>query len=253
MDLRLENKRVDRTGASEGNGRAVVEYLAAEGCDVAFCARRQELLDEVADSVRAATGRRLFPVSTDLMERDAIDAFVERAAQELGGIDIVINNAGASIFAQLFEVPDERWLQDIELKFMSYVRTSRAAIGTCALPGAAGSSTSPATAGERLHCGRGVNAAIEFTVSLANYLAPTGSRDTCARGVRTARLVSRSPRTPSCGESRSMRPNSGSPRIAARVHPSAEDVAGVIAFSLRARRYMTGTTVTVDGGITRGI
>ncbi len=262
MDLRLENKRAIVTGASEGIGRAVVEYLAAEGCDVAFCARRQELLDEVADSVRAATGRRLFPVSTDLMERDAIDAFVERAAQELGGIDIVINNAGASIFAQLFEVPDERWLQDIELKFMSYVRTSRAAIAHLRAAGGGRIINVAGNGGRQpipYHLPGGAsNAAIlNFTVSLANYLAPDRIHViTCAPGpVRTARLVKQ---IAANAELWGIAFDEAEQRFTADCPlgyiPSAEDVAGVIAFLASERAaYMTGTTVTVDGGITRGI
>jgi NAD(P)-dependent dehydrogenase (short-subunit alcohol dehydrogenase family) len=128
MDLKLTGRKAIVTGASEGIGRAVVEALAEEGCDVAFCARRQELLEEIATETAARTGRKMVPIVADLSRREPIDEFVERAAAELGGIDIVVNNAGASIFAELFDVPDERWLQDIELKLMSYVRTSRAAI-----------------------------------------------------------------------------------------------------------------------------
>ncbi|HZE16977.1 MAG TPA: SDR family NAD(P)-dependent oxidoreductase, partial [Mycobacterium sp.] len=90
------------TGASDGIGRAVVETLALEGCDVAFCARRPALLEEVAQSMREVSGRRLIPLPADLTERAAIDQFVERAADLLGGIDVVINNAGVSMFTELF-------------------------------------------------------------------------------------------------------------------------------------------------------
>jgi NAD(P)-dependent dehydrogenase (short-subunit alcohol dehydrogenase family) len=68
------------------------------------------------------------PLAADVSELDQVEAFVDRAAQELGGIDIVVNNAGATTFGGLLDVPDERWLADIEMKLMSYVRTARAAL-----------------------------------------------------------------------------------------------------------------------------
>jgi 3-oxoacyl-[acyl-carrier protein] reductase len=262
MDLQLENKRAIVTGASEGIGRAIVEVLAAEGCDVAFCARRQELLDEVAHTVEAATGRRLVPLRADLTQRQAIDKFVEQAARDLGGIDIVVNNAGASIFAELFDIPDERWLQDIELKFMSYVRTSRAAIPHIRAAGG-GRIVNVAGNGGRqpiaYHLPGGAsNAAIlNFTVSLASYLAQDQIHVlTCAPGpVRTARLVKQIAANAKLWEvsfeEAERRFTSDCPL---GYIPSAEDIAGVIAFLASSRAaYMTGTTVTVDGGITRGI
>ena len=262
MDLRLENKRAIVTGASEGIGRAVVEMLASEGCDVAFCARRKELLEEVAESVRSATGRRLVPISADLMRREAIDAFVDGAAQQLGGIDIVVNNAGASIFAPLLEVPDERWLQDIELKLMSYVRTSRAAIPHLRAAGGGRIVHIAGNGGRQpipYHLPGGAsNAAIlNFTVSLANYLAPDRIHVlTCAPGpVRTARLVKQIAANAKLWD---VSFEEAERRFTADCPlgyiPSAEDIAGVIAFLASDRAaYMTGTTVTVDGGITRGI
>jgi 3-oxoacyl-[acyl-carrier protein] reductase len=262
VDLRLESKRAIVTGGSEGIGRAVVEALAAEGCDVAFCARRRELVEQVAHQVHAATGRRLVPYAADLSRREKIDDFVAYAAQELGGIDIVVNNAGASIFAPLFEIPDERWLEDIELKFMSSVRTSRAAIPHLRAAGG-GRIVNVAGNGGRqpipYHLPGGAsNAAIlNFTVSLANYLAKDRIHVlTCAPGpVRTARLVKQIEANAKLWglpfEDAETRFTSECPL---GYIPSPEDIAGVIAFLASDRAaYMTGTTVTVDGGITRGI
>jgi NAD(P)-dependent dehydrogenase (short-subunit alcohol dehydrogenase family) len=262
MDLILKDKRAIVTGASEGIGRAIVEVLASEGCDVAFCARRIELLEEVAQSTAAATGRRLVPLQADLTARAAIDGFVEEAAEALGGIDIVINNAGASIFAELFDIPDERWLQDIELKFMSYVRTTRAAIPHLREAGG-GRIVNVAGNGGRqpipYHLPGGAsNAAIlNMTVSLAAYLAKDSIHVlTCAPGpVRTARLVKQ---IAANAKLWNVSFEEAEKRFTADCPlgyiPSAEDVAGVIVFLASARAaYMTGTTVTVDGGITRGI
>ena len=195
MDLELTGKRALVTGASEGIGRAVVEALAAEGCDVAFCARRQGPLDELARSVAERTGRRTVPVSADMSKREDIERFVATAADQLGGVDILVNNAGASIFAEFEDIPDDRWLADIELKLVGYVRTIRAALPHLRrqrgrivnIGGNAGRQPLP------YHLpGGSANAAIlNLTVALGQHLAGDGVRIlTCAMGpVRTARFV----------------------------------------------------------------
>lgn len=261
MDLELKDKRAIVTGASEGIGRAVVEVLAREGCDVAFCARRQELLDELAEATAAASGRRLIPLRADLQQRHEIDRFVQRAADELGGIDIVVNNAGASIFAELLDIPDERWLEDIELKLMSYVRIIRAAVPH--LRDGGGRIVNVGGNGGRqplpYHLPGGAsNAAIlNLTVSLASYLAKDGIHVlTCAPGpVKTARFVKQIAANAKLWD---VSEEEAEKRFTADCPlgyvPTATDIAGVIAFLSSPRAaYMTGTTVTVDGGITRGI
>jgi 3-oxoacyl-[acyl-carrier protein] reductase len=262
MDLRLQNKRALVTGASEGIGKAVVELLAQEGCDVAFCARRQEVLDAIAQETGAATGRKLVPIAADVSKRDQIEGFVERAAEELGGIDILINNAGASIFATLEDVPDERWLADIELKLLSYVRGSRTALphlraadgGRIVFVGGnAGRQPLP------YHLpGGAANAAIlNFTVSLAAQVAKDGIHVlNCAPGpVKTARFVRQiAANARNWGVSEAEAEERFTRECPLGYVPSAEDVAGVIVFLASPRAaYMTGTTVTVDGGISRGI
>lgn len=261
MDLNLTGKRAIVTGASEGIGRSVVEGLAAEGCDVAFCARRQDLLDEVATKTAAETGRKLVPITADLSKRVEIDNFVERAAEELGGIDIVVNNAGASIFAELEKVPDERWLQDIELKLMSYVRTSRAALPYLRDGGGrivhVGGNGGRQPMPYHLPGGSSNAAILNFTVSLAAYLAKDGIYVlNCAPGpVRTARFIKQ---VKANAELWGIDFEEAEKRFTEETPlgfiPTPEEVAGVIIFLASERAaYMTGTTVTVDGGITRGI
>jgi 3-oxoacyl-[acyl-carrier protein] reductase len=262
MDLELEGRRAIVTGASEGIGRSVVEALAGEGCDVAFCARRKELLDEIVERTGPASGRRLLPIAADLTKRDEIDAFVARAADELGGIDIVVNNAGASIFAELFDIPDDRWLQDIELKLMSYVRTTRAAIPFLRAAGGGriinvGGNGGRQPMSYHLPGGASNAAVLNLTVSLASYLAKDRIHVlTCAPGpVRTARFVKQ---IAANAEVWGVTPEEAEQRFVADCPlgyiPTPEDIAGVIVFLASPRAaYMTGTTVTVDGGLTRGI
>jgi 3-oxoacyl-[acyl-carrier protein] reductase len=261
MDLGLTDKRAIVTGASEGIGRATVELLAAEGCDVAFCSRRQSALDEVAADVAERSGRTLVPVAADVSKRAEIEAFVDTAAKELGGIDIVVNNAGGSIFAGLFDVPDERWLADIELKLLSYVRTARAALKHIAEPGGriinVGGNAGRQPLPYHLPGGAANAGILNFTVALAQTVAERGIHViACAPGpVKTARFEKQ---LDAMAERWSVSRDEAERRFAAELPlgyvPTAEDVAGVIVFLASPRAaYMTGTTVTVDGGITRGI
>ena len=261
MDLRLTDKRALVTGASEGIGRAVVESLAREGCDVAFCSRRQAALDEVADTVGARTGRRLFPVRADMSKLADVDGFVTTAAERLGGIDIVVNNAGASIFAEFEDIPDERWLSDIELKLMGYVRTIRAALPHLRRQGGRivniGGNAGRQPLPYHLPGGSANAAILNLTVSLGQHLAPDGIHVlTCAIGpVRTARFVKQiSANAKRWGVSDEEAERRFVDELPLGYVPSVEEVADVVTFLASPRAaYMTGTTVTVDGGITRGI
>jgi len=92
----LEGKVAVITGGGRGIGAACARTLAAAGADIAITARTPEQLEQVAAEVRAL-GRRAFVFAADVNELDQLDAFAAAAAAELGGIDIVINNAGGSM------------------------------------------------------------------------------------------------------------------------------------------------------------
>lgn len=110
-DIDLSGKRILLTGASSGIGEAAAEKFAARGATVVAVARRQELLDELVERIAAAGGdARAHAV--DLSEMDAVDDLVARVEHDLGGIDILINNAGRSIRRPLAESL-ERW-HDVE-------------------------------------------------------------------------------------------------------------------------------------------
>ena len=92
----LDGKVAIITGGGRGIGAACARTFAAAGADIAISARTPEQLEAVADEVRAA-GRRAFIFPADANELDQLDAFVEATVAELGGIDIVVNNAGGSM------------------------------------------------------------------------------------------------------------------------------------------------------------
>jgi NAD(P)-dependent dehydrogenase (short-subunit alcohol dehydrogenase family) len=109
--VELAGKRVLLTGASSGIGEAGAEQFARHGATVVVVARRQDLLDALADRITTAGGDAI-SIPCDISDMDAVDALVADVQDRLGGIDILINNAGRSIRRPLAESL-ERW-HDVE-------------------------------------------------------------------------------------------------------------------------------------------
>ncbi|MFO1132445.1 MAG: SDR family oxidoreductase [Hyphomicrobiales bacterium] len=94
MDLDLKGRRALVTGGSKGIGRAVALGLAAEGCDVAICARDAQGVAAAVAELQA-TGVNAVGASLDVGERAALERFIATAAEALGGLDILVCNASA--------------------------------------------------------------------------------------------------------------------------------------------------------------
>lgn len=94
MELDLRGKRALITGGSKGIGRAIAFGLAAEGCDVAICARGEPGVAETVQALKAE-GVHAFGAAVDVGEASALQGFVRDAAAALGGIDILVCNASA--------------------------------------------------------------------------------------------------------------------------------------------------------------
>src|SRR3954471_17058085 len=95
MDLQLKGKRALVTGGSRGIGRAIAETFAEEGASVALCARGAETLDTVAAELRDR-GVTVYSEAFDVTDSAALAGFVDHAAQELGGLHIVVSSTSAS-------------------------------------------------------------------------------------------------------------------------------------------------------------
>ena len=91
MDLGLKGKNVIVTGGSRGIGRATALEFAAEGANVAFCARGAEALEKTRGELEAR-GVKVHAACCDVSDAGALEGFLDRANDALGGIDILINN-----------------------------------------------------------------------------------------------------------------------------------------------------------------
>jgi NAD(P)-dependent dehydrogenase (short-subunit alcohol dehydrogenase family) len=115
------------TGASAGIGAAVVRALVARGVRVACCARSSQGLDELVASIEDDGDRELVhPYVADMGDADSTASFLEAVASEVGGIDIVVNNVGASPSRNFLYMSDDDWASLFQLNLMSAVRCTRA-------------------------------------------------------------------------------------------------------------------------------
>ena len=103
MELGLEDKVAIVTGGSKGIGRATALSLAREGVNVAICARGVEDLKEAAAEISEMSGRAVLPVRADMTVLEDIQNLVATTVAELGGVDILVNNAVNSVAAPFLE------------------------------------------------------------------------------------------------------------------------------------------------------
>jgi len=126
MEFGLKGKAALVTGSSRGIGRGVALALAAEGCDVMLTGRDKAALDETAAAIRGKGGRTAIAV-LDLREADAPAKLVKEVKRAFGGLDILINNAGATKRGDFLELTDADWQDGYALKFFAHMRLARAA------------------------------------------------------------------------------------------------------------------------------
>lgn len=127
MDLELQGKKALITGASRGIGAAIAGELAREGVDLFLVAQSRPDLNRVAERLRETTQRHIVIHTADLQAPAAADQIVRAALAAFGGLDILVNCAGATRSANFFAATDEDWLNAFGVKFHGGVRLSRSA------------------------------------------------------------------------------------------------------------------------------
>jgi NADP-dependent 3-hydroxy acid dehydrogenase YdfG len=115
------------TGASSGIGEATVRMLAGEGAAVAMAARRTDRLEALGGEIADAGGTAL-PIEVDVTQREQAEAAIARTVEELGRLDVLVNNAGVMLLGPMLEAPVEEWEQMIEVNLLGLMYMSKAAI-----------------------------------------------------------------------------------------------------------------------------
>jgi 3-oxoacyl-[acyl-carrier protein] reductase len=128
MDLKLNGKRALVTGASRGLGYATAFQLALEGAHLTINSRSAEAIQSAATTIAANSNVPVFPIAADLGDPQAPAEVVRQAAEALGGLDILITNAGGPPAGKFESFDDATWQQAIELSLMSHVRLIRAGL-----------------------------------------------------------------------------------------------------------------------------
>jgi 3-oxoacyl-[acyl-carrier protein] reductase len=119
MDLQLTGRKALVTGASRGIGRAIAIELAREGCDLALCARGAEPLEALAKEL----GGTVYTQAVDVSDEQAVAGFVDTAAEQLSGLDVVVSNVSAGGL----KGPDQ-WRLSFQADLLAFVRLTEAAI-----------------------------------------------------------------------------------------------------------------------------
>jgi NAD(P)-dependent dehydrogenase (short-subunit alcohol dehydrogenase family) len=116
------------TGASAGVGRATVRRFADEGASVALIARGRERLEAAAREVEAAGGRAL-ALPLDVADADAVEKAADETEEELGPIDVWVNNAMVTVYAPVAQLSPDEFRRVTEVTYLGSVWGTMAALG----------------------------------------------------------------------------------------------------------------------------
>src|SRR5205807_7280690 len=105
--MNLKNKIAIVTGGTKGIGLGIAEALLREGVSVCISARHQDEIDQAVDQLSQLSGGRAIGFVCDVRDYDQVKALVNHTLKELGGLDILINNAGIGIFETVEETSPE--------------------------------------------------------------------------------------------------------------------------------------------------
>ncbi len=128
MDLQLKGKRAFVAGSSRGLGFATALTLAREGCKVAINSRDEAQVKAAAEKITSETSTQAYGVAGDVSDESTADNLIKSAVEALGGLDILITNAGGPPSGSFEVFDEETWQKAIDTSFLSHVRLIRAAL-----------------------------------------------------------------------------------------------------------------------------
>jgi NAD(P)-dependent dehydrogenase (short-subunit alcohol dehydrogenase family) len=242
--MTLTGKRALVTGASRGIGAAIAKALAAEGADVAITYEKSaQSAAEVVNAIKAK-GRRAVAIQADSADAAAVRASIDRTVAELGGLDILVNNAGILRVGELKDMSSADIDALLDINVRAPIIASKAALGHLARDGRI--ITIGSYFADRIPApivgvyAASKSALIAFTKALAHELGP---KEVTVNLVQPGSIDT------------DMNPENGpfadtlKPFIALGRYGTADDIANAVAFLASDKaRYVTGSTLTVDGG-----
>ena len=255
MDLQLKGKIAIVGGGSDGIGHGIARALAGEGAKVAIFARREAGLARAAESLGPRT--QILPIAADCRNAEDCVRVIETTAAHFGGIDILVNNDGAPPLGGLTTFDDVAWQKAVEQNLMYAVRMARGVVPHLERRGGGSILNITAISAIQPIAGFGLSVAtwagvIGFAKTLSIEVAPKNiSVNTICPGyIETKRLEKV---FTSAGSPEAMRRQLISEVPMGRIG-AVTDVANLVAYLVSPLgRYVTGTTIQVDGGLLRAL
>jgi 3-oxoacyl-[acyl-carrier protein] reductase len=262
LDLRLTGKSALVCAASKGLGKACATALAAEGANVAVCARDAATLDAAAAEIGRGTGARVLAVPADLSKAADIERLLARTTGDFGGLDILVTNTGGPRSAPFDALTDADWTSSIDSMLLSVVRLVRGASPHMRSRGGGRiinvTSISVKQPIDGLVLSNSLRAAVTgLSRTLANELARDNILVNCVAPGFTA-----TDRVVELADAVAAREGTTRDAVQRRTESTIpmgrmgtpEEFGAVVAFLASPRAsYVTGTTLQVDGGFVRSL
>ena len=128
MDLGLKGLKALVTGSSRGLGFATAKQLVSEGADVTINSRSEDGLNKSVEKLKELSAGKVFGIQADLLEKSSPSRLVNEAIKKMGGLDILITNAGGPPAGGFESFDEKTWQNSINLSFMSHVRLIKSAL-----------------------------------------------------------------------------------------------------------------------------
>ena len=262
MDLGLSGRVAIVGGASRGLGRACAERLAREGANLVIVARGEGELEEAARTIAPKAGVEVLSIAADQSRPDAVGSVVDRAMEQFGRVDVLVNNTGGPPPGLFADHGDEAWLAAFDGILMSVVRFCRAVLPAMRRQGwgriVNDTSFTVKEPAERLILSNVFRVGVvALSKTLAREVASEGITVNCvcpgAFDTDRLRAIFREQSEASGEDFASVR-REWEARIPIGRLQRPEELADLVAFLASERAAaITGACLPVDGGLTRGL